>query len=254
MFNAMIGKYIPLDSKIHKMNSISKVVCLLIFLTMLFLDDLILLGLLSLLTLAMMLLSKIPLKFYFKSISSLKVLIILMVVITFIFNDSWYAMIISTVKIILGVLYTMILTYTTSKSEITYGLEKVFYPLTFLKIPVKQLALSITLALRFIPTIFEQTEKIMKSQASRGIDFRHANVKGKIIAISSMMVPMFILASKKAATVADMMEVRLYNDKVIRTNYRYNRWHDFGENMVLAHFGILLYFLIRLIIIWWYTK
>lgn len=249
MFNTMIGKYIPLNSKIHKMNSISKIVCLLLFLVLLFIDDIILLGLLTILTLIMMILSKIPLKLYLKSISGLKILFIFLILIALIFHDSWYIMITSIVKIILGVLYTMILTYTTSKSEINYGLERVFSPLSILRIPVKQMSLSLTLALRFVPTIFEQTEKIMKSQASRGIDFRHTNIKGKVIAISSMMVPMFILSSKRADVVADAMEVRLYNQDTKRTNYRFNKWHSIDDNMVLVHIALLVYFVVRVIVL-----
>lgn len=248
MFNTMIGKYIPVNSKIHVMHSTSKIICLLLFLAALLIDNILLLILLSILTLVMMLLSKVKLSLYFKSISSLKVLFIFLIIITFIFNDSWYVTLTTIVKIILGLLYTMILTYTTSKSEITDGLERVFRPLSIIKIPVKKLALTLTLALRFIPTIFEQTEKIMKSQASRGVDFKHTNLKGKIIAISSMIVPMFILSTKKAEVVADVMEVRLYNLKTRRTNYRFNKWHGFDENIVMIHIGLLLFFLLRVIL------
>lgn len=248
MFNTMIGKYIPLNSRLHRMNSISKIICLLLFLAMLLIDDVILLCLLTGLTFIMMISSKVPFKLYLKSVSGLRFLIIFLFIITLIFRDSWYIMITSTVKIILGVLYTMVITYTTSKSEISYGLEKVFSPLKIFKIPVKQMSLTLTLALRFIPTIFEQTEKIMKSQASRGIDFRHVNLKGKIIAITSMMVPMFVLTSKKADVVADVMEVRLYDQDVKGTNYRFNKWHGVDDNLVVFHIGILLYFILRMII------
>lgn len=247
MYNTMIGKYIPVNSMIHNMNAISKIVCLILFLVMLFINDIILLILLTCLTIIMMILSKVPLKLYLRSVSSLKVLIIFMVIINFIFHGSWYVTITAIVKIVLALIYTMILTYTTSKSEITYGLEKVFSPLRIFKVPVKQLSLSLTLALRFIPTIFEQTEKIMKSQASRGIDFNHSNLRGKIVAISSMMVPMFILTSRKSDVVADVMEVRLYDNSVNRTNYRFSKWRGFDDNIVLLHFGILLYFVLRMI-------
>lgn len=248
MFNTMIGKYIPLNSRLHRMNSISKIVCLLLFLIMLFIDDYILLGLLTLLTLIMMISSRVPFKLYLRSISGLKYLIIFLFLITLIFNESWYIMLTSIVRIILGVIYTMVIAYTTSKSEINYGLEKVFYPLRFIKIPVKQMSLTLTLALRFIPTVFEQTEKIMKSQASRGIDFNHVNLKGKIIALSSMIVPMFVLSSRKADVVADIMEVRLYDQGGRRTNYRFKKWHGIDDNLIVLHFGILLYFVLRMIL------
>jgi energy-coupling factor transport system permease protein len=175
-------------------------------------------------------------------------LIIFLLVITLIFNGSWYHVILSIIKIILGILYTMILTYTTSKSEMIYGLEKVFNPLKYIKLPIKQISLSITLALRFIPTIFEQANKIMKSQASRGIDFKHSNLKGKIIAVSSMMVPMFILTSKTSDAVADTMEVRMYDYNSKRSNYRIHKWHKIDENILLLHLVLLIYFIWRCIL------
>jgi energy-coupling factor transport system permease protein len=193
----------------------------------------------------MMALSNVPPKIYFRSISNLKVLIIFLLAITMIFGGSWYTAIITIIKIVLGISYTMILTYTTSKSEITYGLEQVFKPLSKIGVPVKQLSLTLTLALRFIPTVFEKTDKIMKSQASRGIDFKHTNLKGKVIAISSMIVPMFVLSFKKADAIADAMEVRLYNCNAKRTNYRFNKWSRIDDNIIIAHIIPLIYLILR---------
>jgi energy-coupling factor transport system permease protein len=193
-----------------------------------------------------MILSRVPLKLYLKSISSLKVLIIFLILITLVFGGSWYQVTTSIIKIVLSILYAMILTYTTSKSEITFGLEKVFSPLKVIRLPIEKMALSVTLAMRFIPTIFDQTQKVMKSQASRGIDFNHTSLKGKVIAISSMMAPMFILTFKKADAVADAMEVRMYDYKEKRTNFRPLRWHNFDENLILLHFGLLLFYTLRM--------
>jgi energy-coupling factor transporter transmembrane protein EcfT len=74
-------------------------------------------------------------------------------------------------------------------------------------------------------------------------------MKRKVIAVSSMIVPMFILSMKKANVVADVMEVRLYNLNNKRTNYRYRKWNSFDENIVLLHFGLFLYFILRMVII-----
>jgi energy-coupling factor transport system permease protein len=250
MSNIILGKYIPIKSKIHSMNSISKIICLLLFTILLFINNnLSLLLWLILLTALSMVLSKVPIKLYLKAISSLKILIIFIVIITLIFNGSWYQTIVSVIKIILGILYAMVLTYTTSKSELTYGLEQVFLPLQVIKFPVKKIALLITLALRFIPNIFEQINKIMKSQASRGIDFKYANLKGKITAISSMIVPMFILTTTKADSVADAMEVRMYDYNAKRTSYRHHRWTNFEENTIMLHLGLFLFFVLRSILV-----
>jgi energy-coupling factor transport system permease protein len=248
MFNTVIGKYVPINSRIHYMSSISKIICLLLFLILLLFDNYILLIILTLLTITLILLSKVPLKLYLKSISNLKVLIAFLLLITLIFGGSWYQTITSIIKILLGILYTMLLTFTTSKSEITFGLEKVFSPLKIIRLPIEKISLSITLAMGFIPTIFDQTHKIMKSQASRGIDFNHTSLKGKVIAISSMMVPMFILTFKKSDAIADAMEVRMYDYKEKRTSFRPHRWHNFDENLILFHLGLLLFYTLRMIL------
>jgi energy-coupling factor transport system permease protein len=189
MFNVMIGKYFQVDSKIHKMNSKSKIICVILFLILLSIsnNNLIFLGLLTGLTMISMNLSNVPLKWYLKDISNLKWLILFLVVFNLIFNVPLLITLVLITKLILGIIYTMVLTYTTSSTEITYGLEQILKPLRLIKIPVNKIALSISLALRFIPIIFEQTEKILKSQASRGIDFNHSNIKGRIISLSSML-------------------------------------------------------------------
>lgn len=250
MYNSMIGKYIHIKSLIHNMNSKSKIICLFIFLLSLFSTDYIVLFILTILTLGLMLISRVPLKLYFNSIYGLKIFILFVIIITIVFRGSIAFMMITLLKLIIGILYTMILTFTTSKSEITSGLEKVLEPLEKINIPVKRMALMLTLALRFIPSIFEQTEKIRKSQASRGIDFKYANLKGKIVAITSMIVPMFILTSKKSERIADAMEVRLYGYNSNRTNYRFSKWTNIDDAMIIIHLGILIYAIIRMWLLW----
>ena len=137
-------------------------------------------------------------------------------------------------------LYTSILTLTTPPTEITYGLEKLFLPLKLIGIPVNKMALSISLALRFIPTIIDQGNKIIKSQASRGIDYYNSNLKGKILAIKSLIIPMFALSIKKADDLADSMEVRLYNVNSKRINFRQNKWHFYDTFLVLMHLSLFI--------------
>jgi energy-coupling factor transport system permease protein len=247
MFNVMIGKYFQVDSKIHKMNSKSKIICVILFLILLSIsnNNLIFLGLLTGLTMISMNLSNVPLKWYLKDISNLKWLILFLVVFNLIFNVPLLITLVLITKLILGIIYTMVLTYTTSSTEITYGLEQILKPLRLIKIPVNKIALSISLALRFIPIIFDQTEKILKSQASRGIDFNHSNIKGRIISLSSMLLPMIMLSFKRADALADAMEVRLYNYSNERTNYRINKWNYYDDMMVMLHIFLLALFIIK---------
>ena len=162
-----------------------------------------------------------------------------------IFNVYFEVTLIMLSRIILIVLYTSILTLTTPPTEITYGLEKFFSPLKLFKIPVNKMALSVSIALRFIPTIIDEANKVLKSQASRGIDYYNSNLKGKFIAIKSLIVPMFVLTIKRADQLADSMEVRLFSIHKERTNFRQNKWGIYDTYLVLIHVIVLIVIIIR---------
>lgn len=246
MFNTVYGKYFPVISRVHKMNSTSKLICVLLFMLVLTIGtNVFLIGILILLTFLMMLSSKVPLSLYLKSLYGIMPIIAFILICNFILKIPFSHSILVSVKFITGVLYTMILTYTTSTTEITYGLEQIFKPLEKIKIPVNMLASAFSIALRFIPTIFEQAEKILKAEAIRGMDFNHSNFNTKIRALSLMIFPMFSLAFNKIDNLADAMEVRLYNYNYRRTNYRMNKWNKFDDYMVTIHLFILVLFIIE---------
>lgn len=234
--NIMIGSYYPMRSKIHDMNPLSKIICTIVFIIMCFLANSVALNIvLLLLTIIMILNANIPFKIFSNTIKSLKFLLLFLLIINIILKVSVDATLVLLLRIILIVLYTTILTLTTPPTEITYGLEKVFSPLKLIGIPVKKFSLSITLALRFIPSIIDQANKILKSQASRGLDYKESNLKGKFIAIKSIIVPMFVLTLRKADLLAESMEVRLYNINKKRVNFRQNRWGVFDTYLCLIH-------------------
>ena len=110
------------------------------------------------------------------------------------------------------------------------------------------MSLSISLALRFIPTIIDQGNKILKSQASRGIDYYASGIKGKFTAVKSMLLPMFILTIRRADTLSEAMQIRLYNINSKRTNFRINKWGFFDTFLFLIHLGILILIVVRLVI------
>lgn len=247
MFKLTLGKYFLTNSKIHKMNPTNKIICILIFLILLCLNNniLVLSGLI-ILTFIMMILSKVPLVIYFKGIISLKILFIFLIVINYFFGTDLLSTLVIIIKIILAILYTSTLIYTTSTIKIISSLETLFSPLKIIGIPINKVALSLALAFRFIPIIFEQINKILKSQASRGIDFKYSNFKSKILILTSMLLPMFILSFKKADNLADVMEVRLYSFSNKRTTYSINKWSGFDDNMIILHILLLiLYFIYR---------
>ena len=237
----MIGRYYPINSLVHKMNPLAKIICVLLFIIMSFLTfDIRFNAMLFVLLMLMVCNTKVPFDIYFKTLFSIKWLLLFILIINLIVGSNLSVTIITMFRLIFVVLYTSILTLTTPPTEITYGLEKLFLPLKLIGIPVNKMALSISLALRFIPTIIDQGNKIIKSQASRGIDYYNSNLKGKILAIKSLIIPMFVLSIKKADDLADSMEVRLYNVNSKRINFRQNKWHFYDTFLVLMHLGLFI--------------
>jgi len=248
--NIVIGRYYPLNSLIHKMNSVSKVLSIFLFsLTSLITNNIYIHIFLTILTIVMVLLTKIPIKTYLKMVKSLRFIIIFIVLINIIFKVEILTTFIIILKLITIVIYTSILTFTTPPTEITYGLEKIFSPLKIFKLPINDIALIITLALRFIPSIITQGEKILKSQASRGIDYHNSNIKGKILAIKAMVIPLFILSFKRADELADAMELRLYNYSEKRTNYRLNKWSYIDTIILMSHVSIIILFVVSEVVL-----
>lgn len=237
----MIGRYYPINSLVHKMNPLAKIICVLLFVIMSFFTfDLRFNALLLVLLMLMICNTKVPFDIFFKTILSIKWLLLFILIINLVVGSNLEVTIITMFRLIFVVLYTSILTLTTPPTEITYGLEKLFSPLKIIGIPVNKMALSISLALRFIPTIIDQGNKIIKSQASRGIDYYNSNLKGKILSIKSLIIPMFVLSIRKADDLADSMEVRLYNVNNKRINFRQNKWGFYDTFVVLLHLGLFV--------------
>jgi energy-coupling factor transport system permease protein len=127
-------------------------------------------------------------------------------------------------RLILIISISSLLTFTTKPTDLTLGIEKVLAPLKVFKVPVSELALMISISLRFIPTLLEETQKILKAQTSRGADFSEGNVKDKIVQIISLLIPMFIISFKRAEDLANAMEARGYVPGRKRTSLRELRW------------------------------
>ena len=114
------------------------------------------------------------------------------------------------IRIFMMIGITSLLTVSTMSTDINNGLEWVLSPLKLIKIPVSVLAMTISLTLRFIPTLFEETKKIMNAQASRGVDFNEGKLKEKVTQIISLLVPMFVVSFKRAEDLSNAMEARGY--------------------------------------------
>lgn len=244
--NIVVGKYYPKKSKIHTLSPLGKILSIVIFIIMcFFINDYKTSISLALLVFVVILNTKIPFKVYFKTIWSIKILLLFIILITYFSSYSIEYTFVMTLKTILMVLYTNILTLTTTKEDIARGLEQFLFPLTLFYIRVNRIALSISLALRFIPSIIDEANKILKSQASRGIDYNNSNFIGKFKALFAILIPLFRKSITKADMLAEAMEVRLYNIDRKRTYIRENSFGFTDAYIVSIHVIILFLFILR---------
>lgn len=244
--NITIGKYYPVRSRVHLMNPLSKIICTITFVLMcLFANSMLMNAMLFILVMLMIINSHIPVKYFFKTIRSLRFILLFTIIFNMLLNIYFETTLIMLSRLILLVLYTSILTLTTPPTEITYGLEKFLSPLKVFKVPVNRMALSISIALRFIPTIIDEGNKILKSQACRGIDYNSSNIKDKFVAIKALIVPMFVLTIKRADELADAMEVRLFSIYRKRTNFRQNKWGFYDTYLVSIHVVLMFTLIAR---------
>ena len=125
-----------------------------------------------------------------------------------------------TLRITLVVLGASLLTLTTSPVEIADGIESLLYPLKFIKFPVHEFALIMSIALRFIPTLLDETDRIIKAQKSRGADFESGNIFKRAKALIPVLIPLLISSFRRADELADAMDARCYSGSKIRTKYK----------------------------------
>jgi len=152
-------------------------------------------------------------------------------------------------RLIFLVLGTSVLTLSTSPIAISDGIELLMRPLKRFKFPVHELAMMMTIALRFIPTLMEETDKIMKAQISRGADFESGNIIQRAKAMIPLLVPLFVSAFRRANELAMAMEARCYHGDDHRTRYRvlqFSKLDTYCILVSLAYFAlILLFYFIR---------
>lgn len=238
--NISIGRYINKSSVVHKLNPVFKIISLIIMITSIFfIDSYIDIILLSMYLLLTMLYSDIDIKIYLKNILGIKIFLIFIFIIDIIFFTNINRIIFDIFKLIFIVLYSSVLTYTTSITELTYGIEKILKPFNKI-IPTSDIAMIITLSIRYIPTLTEEANRIINAQKLRGIDFTTRNIKERLISIGGIFIPMFTLSIRKAEITADIMDLRLYNYGKSRTNYRTNNWQIIDSLLLILNILILI--------------
>jgi energy-coupling factor transport system permease protein len=143
------------------------------------------------------------------------------------------------------IMITTLLTATTKPLDLTLGIEDLLSPFKRFKVPAHEIAMMISIALRFIPTLIEESQRIMKAQASRGVDLNEGKLNEKIVAILSLIVPLFVSSFQRAEELADAMEARGYSPTSTRTRYKqlkvtFKDWIAFSFVMaVLVGVGFL---------------
>lgn len=148
-----------------------------------------------------------------------------------------------TIRLALLVLITTILTLTTRPLELTDAIERLCKPLKKIRVPVHEIALMMSISLRFIPTLMDETEKIIKAQSARGSTFMTGGLKSRLEALLPIFIPLFISAFKRAEEMAIAMEVRGYQGEEGRTHYRILDWQfkDTAALICIVLFGIVLW-------------
>lgn len=237
----LIGRYIPGDSVIHALDPRSKILLTVLFMVIVFLaNSWATYAALVLFVLIITKVAGISIRFLFDGLK----LILALFIFTFLMHvfltkggtvlvDGGFFTIESegiitgifiTLRLTLLVVVTTILTLTTSPIELTHGLERMFQPLKRIGFPVSEVAMMMSISLRFIPTLMDETEKIIKAQSARGSSFRMGSMKERFQALLSIFIPLFVSAFKRAEELAVAMDVRGYNVKGTRTSYRLLEW------------------------------
>lgn len=262
MEKMIFGRYVPADSVIHRMDPRSKLMLIFLFVCIVFLaNNLLTYGLLTVYTFFMIALSKVPFKFIYTGLKPVLLLVIFTLILHLfltkegevLFQFGWLTIyeeglrqgIFISLRFFLLILMTSILTLTTTPIEITDGLESLLAPLNKIKFPVHELALMMSISLRFIPTLMQETDKIMKAQTARGVDFASGPIKDRVKAIIPLLIPLFVSSFKRAEELAVAMEARGYRGGEGRTKYRQLSWglKDTGMLALLAALTLVLFLL-----------
>ena len=255
MKNITLGQYYAVDSPIHRLDPRIKIVLAIFYIVIVFLcSNVLSMALLLISALALVLLSRIPIKIVLKSIKP----ILFIIAFTAIINIFWTTgandplvewgfitiykeglinavfLIIRITILIIGT--SILLTYTTSPISLTDGLEALLSPLKKIGLPVHTFAMMMSIALRFIPTLVEETEKIMNAQKSRGADFTSGSLAQRAKALIPLLVPLFVSSFKRAEELATAMECRCYRGdknrtKLVKLEYK---GLDFGFMCIFA--------------------
>ena len=232
-----IGQYYPAQSQVHRLDPRVKIVCTLAFLVSLFLQNSILGYVVAFAFLAMVIrLSKVPVKFIVRGLKPIVILLLFTVLMNLFLTRSGNILfhygiltitegglrtcVFMTVRLIFLVMGSSIMTFTTTPNSLTDGIEKLLHPLNRIHVPVHEIAMMMSLALRFVPTLLEETDKITQAQKARGADMESGNIIQRVKAFIPILIPLFVSAFRRAYELATAMECRCYRGGTGRTRMK----------------------------------
>jgi len=259
-----LGQYFPGNSFVHRLDPRTKILATLIYIIAIFLADTplaygILIGFAAL----VIAVSQLPVGMVLKSLKPIWIIILITMVIHMftapgetivftwkIFKITEEGLILGTkmaLRLILLLLFSSVLTFTTSPIVLTDGIEKLLRPFKAIGVPAHELAMMMTIALRFIPTLLEETDRIMKAQTARGADFSSGNLLERAKNMLPLLVPLFVSAFRRAEELAIAMESRCYRGGEGRT-----RMHELSYKSIdYTAFGTVIFLAVGLAILRW---
>lgn len=247
-----LGQYYQVDSPIHRMDPRVKLIGTLVYIVTLFLYRNLTIYFIALLFLGIVVkISKVPFSFIVRGIKAIVILLLITALFNMFlsqgeaivsfwkFNLTWEGIFNAfylCVRLIFLIVGSSLMTLTTTPNQLTDGLESLLGGLKKIKVPVHEIAMMMSIALRFIPILLEETDKIMKAQMARGAEFDSGNLIKKVKALVPLLVPLFISAFRRANDLAMAMEARCYQGGEGRTKMKPLKYHKVDRNgfLVLA--------------------
>ena len=256
-----LGQFFPGNSLIHRLDPRTKLIALIIYIVVLFsAGSWLSYGLVFLFLATCIGVSQIPVKAFVRGLKPLLLILVFTGILNLFFTPGETVLvtfwrisltlegvtraIFMMARILLLISGTFLLTYTTSPISLTDGLESLLSPLKKLRLPVHELAMMMCIALRFIPTLVEETDKIMSAQKARGADFENGSLMQRLKALVPILVPLFISAFRRADELATAMECRCYHGGEGRTKMKLLRY----KQRDFVTFGVLLLLLVAVIL------
>ena len=237
MREVSFGQYYPAKSFVHKCDPRAKILFLIVYIVAVFLGkNFYALGACAFVFVLVAAFSGVPFKSLLRSVKAVLFLLVFMTVLNLLFykgetilwqwkfikisKEAIYYTIFLAVRLFLLVLGSSLLTLTTTPVSLADGIESLLSPLKLIRFPVHELALIMSIALRFIPILTDETQRIMNAQKARGADFESGGLVGRVKAIIPILIPLLISAFRRADELGDAMDARCYSGSKVRTKYK----------------------------------